>query len=75
MKGEEKIAGLHTYRGDKGNRHATPIETVNTEDGSRNGLLDAINTKPVSERTRQNPRSNRFDMKLLSNMDEFNYYA
>lgn len=63
------MAGLHTYKIEGNRRNPTPISKIN--DGNKilaNGL-DAPNTKIPHSKTKFNPRSSKFDMKLLSNMD------
>ena len=69
------MAGLHTYKIEGSRKNSTPISHVNEGNQYISQGLDAPNTRIPPPKTKFNPRSNKFDMKLLSNMDELNYYA
>lgn len=60
------MAGLPTYRVENNHRSETPIEKANEPDLNKS---EAGNGKSNSSRVKQIPKSTRFDMKLLDNMD------
>jgi hypothetical protein len=69
------MAGLHTYKMESNRNNVMPMVNIHEKNQIIEHGLDAPNTRIPPSKTRFNPRSSKFDMKLLSNMDELNYYV